>query len=100
FTLDSSPTVARDYIHVNDVVDALIAMASAPAPGIVNVASGELTLNSQIAEVFNAVGWRVDFARRDAVPRPPCADASKLRDLGVRPRPALDVIRGYLESLA
>lgn len=100
FTLDSSPTVARDYIHVDDVVDALIAMASAPAPGIVNVASGELTLNSQIAEAFSAAGWRVDFARNDAVPRPPCADAAKLRDLGVHPRPALDVIRGYLESLA
>lgn len=100
FTLDSSPSVARDYIHVDDVVDALIAIASAPAPGIVNVASGELFENRQIAQAFVAAGWRVDFARHDAAPRSPCADATKLRDLGVRPRPALDVIRGYLESLA
>ncbi|MDD3836699.1 MAG: NAD(P)-dependent oxidoreductase [Phenylobacterium sp.] len=100
FTLDSSPGVARDYIHVDDVVDALLAIAAAPAPGIVNVASGELVENRQIAEVFAAAGWRVDFARDAAPPAPPCASVAKLRDLGVSPRPALDVVRGYLESLA
>lgn len=100
FTLDSSPGVARDYIHVDDVVDALLAMAAAPAPGIVNVASGELVENGRIAGTFAAAGWRVGFAREAEVPRPPCADVAKLRDLGVRPRPVLDVIRGYLESLA
>ncbi|MET0294104.1 MAG: NAD(P)-dependent oxidoreductase [Phenylobacterium sp.] len=100
FTLASSPAVARDYIHLDDVVDALIAMAAAERPGIVNVASGELIDNSQIAAVFGQAGWRVDFSG-EAQPRPPpCADVAKLRSLGVDPRPALGVIASYLESLA
>jgi nucleoside-diphosphate-sugar epimerase len=100
FTLDSSPAAARDYIHVSDVVDALIAISAAPAAGIVNVASGELVENGQIAQLFDAKGWRVDFARQDAPPPPPCAEVAKLRSLGVHPRPVLDVVAGYLESLA
>jgi UDP-glucose 4-epimerase len=100
FTLASTPAAARDYIHLDDVVDALIAIADAPAPGIVNVASGELITNGEIAQVFEAAGWRVGFDRDDVLPRPPCAEVSKLRDLGVRPRPVRDVVRGYLEALA
>lgn len=100
FTLDSTPQVARDYIHVEDVVSALVALAGAERPGIVNVASGELVENGRIAELFATRGWRVGFSRDGAPGRPPCADVGKLRELGVQPRPALAVIRGYLEGLA
>ncbi|HEY3696551.1 NAD(P)-dependent oxidoreductase [Phenylobacterium sp.] len=98
--LESSPHVARDYIHLDDVVDALIAMSEAQSPGIVNVASGELVTNAALAEVFAAEGWTISFRGDADPPPPPCADVGRLRALGVAPRPVLDVVRGYLQAAA
>ena len=97
--LDSSPHIARDYIHLDDVVAALIAMAAKPGAGIVNVASGELVANGEIANLFLQAGWRVDFARDVSPPPPPGADIARLRGLGVSPAPVKDVVRRYLERL-
>jgi nucleoside-diphosphate-sugar epimerase len=96
---ESSPHAARDYIHVDDVVSALIAIARDDRADLVNVASGELTTNGEIAEVFEAAGWRVRFAGDARPARPPCADIAKLRDLGVDPRPVREVVGGYLRRL-
>jgi len=98
--LESSPQVARDYIHLDDVVEALVAIAASQEPAIFNVASGELVTNGDIAEVFRTAGWSVDFAG-DANPAPPPnAAIERLKALGVTPRPVKDVVRGYLESLS
>ena len=97
--LQSSPHIRRDYIHLDDVVAALIAMAGAEAAGIVNVASGELVSNREIAAVFEAAGWRVAFSGDADPPPPPNARTLKLQALGVTPRPVRDVVRGYLEGL-
>lgn len=98
--LDSSPHVARDYIHLDDVVSALVALAASPEPQIVNVASGELVTNREIAEVFEFRGWTIRFSGEADPPPPPNARIDRLRALGVRPRPVKDVVAGYLESLA
>jgi nucleoside-diphosphate-sugar epimerase len=98
-SLDSSPHVARDYIHLDDVVTALIAMAEKPALGVVNVASGELVSNGEIANIFIRAGWRVGFKADVSPPPPPRADITRLRGLGVAPAPVKDVVRGYLERL-
>jgi nucleoside-diphosphate-sugar epimerase len=97
--LDSSPHLARDYIHLDDVVAALIAMAAKPGAGIVNVASGELVANGEIANLFLQAGWKVDFARDVSPTPPPRADIARLRALGVSPAPVKDVVRRYLERL-
>lgn len=98
--LDSSPHIARDYIHLDDVVLALVAMAERSATGVVNVASGALTANGEIANLFLEAGWRVAFSRDMSPPPPPCTEAARLRALGVAPRPVKDVVRRYLEGLA
>ncbi|MDB5425015.1 MAG: hypothetical protein JWQ29_2431 [Phenylobacterium sp.] len=97
-TLASSPHVARDYIHLDDVVEALIAIAAGREP-IVNVASGELVTNGAIAEVFEEAGWRVAFTGDAKPPPPPNAKVARLAGLGVRARPVKDVVRAYLEGL-
>ena len=97
--LDSSPHIARDYIHLDDVVTALVAMAERPIQGVVNVASGELTSNGEIANLFLQAGWKVDFTRDVSPPLPPRPDASRLNSLGVTPRSVKEVVRRYLESL-
>jgi UDP-glucose 4-epimerase len=98
--LDSSPAVARDYIHLDDVVAALIAIAGAPDPAIFNVASGELVTNGQIAEVFAAAGWRVAFTGQANPPLPPNVAIHRLTALGLRPRGVEHVVAGYLKGLA
>ena len=97
--LDSSPLVRRDYIHLDDVVAALIAMSERPAAGIVNVATGELVANGDIANLFVQAGWRVTFSRDAQPASPPSVDIGRLRSLGVTPQPVRDVVRGYLERL-
>lgn len=97
--LDSSPHIARDYIHLDDVVDALIAMSAKPAQGVVNVASGALTANGEIANIFLQAGWHVDFSRDISPAPPPRPDTARLGALGVTPTPVKDVVRRYLEGL-
>jgi nucleoside-diphosphate-sugar epimerase len=95
----STPQDGRDYIHVDDVVLALRALADGELNAIVNVASGRNTTNAQIAEVFTAAGWRIEFTGR-APPAPGVAiDTAQLAALGVRPQPPLDLIRSYLAGL-
>lgn len=96
--LQSSPHVARDYIHLDDVVSALIAIATRQGP-IFNVASGELVTNGEIAEVFEAAGWRVTFTGDGRPSPPPKAKVSRLANLGVTPGRVKDVVRAYLEGL-
>ena len=98
--LQSSPAAARDYIHLDDVVTALIAIAETEAPGAFNVASGELITNGEIAEVFEAAGWRVSFTGDAKPAAPPNAKVARLAALGVRPRRVKDVVAGYLKGLA
>jgi UDP-glucose 4-epimerase len=98
--LDSSPAVARDYIHLDDVVTALIAVAGAPDPAIFNVASGELVTNGQIAQIFAAAGWRVEFTGGASPPPPPNIAIHRLTALGLRPRGVEHVVAGYLKGLA
>jgi nucleoside-diphosphate-sugar epimerase len=99
FALDSSPGVARDYVHLDDAVSAIIAIAEGPAR-IVNVASGALTTNTDIAAVFLAAGWRVSFTGAGGSSPPPDVDVSRLAGLGVSVRPVKDVVKRYLETLA
>lgn len=95
--LESSPHIRRDYIHLDDTVDALIAVAG--GEGIYNVASGALVSNAEIAEVFRDGGWTVRFTGEADPPPPPNASVARLAGLGVRARPVKDVVRAYLEGL-
>lgn len=98
--LDSSPAISRDYIHLDDVVDALIAVAAGPQPTIVNVASGALVTNGEIAELFTAAGWQVRFAGDARPAPPPNARVDRLASLGVRARPVLQVVGDYLKDIS
>ena len=98
-TLASSPHIARDYIHLDDVVEALLSMARGPSPGIVNVASGELVTNDEIGKVMAELGWQVSFSGDAAPPPPPRAEISRLIALGVTPAPVKDVVRRYLSGV-
>ena len=99
-SLESSPHVVRDYIHLDDVIAALVAMADRGARGVFNVASGELTNNGEIANLFLSAGWRVTFGGDASPPVPPRTDVARLQALGVSPAPVKEVVRRYLKRLA
>lgn len=100
-TLESSPSYARDYIHVDDVARALVALADSRQTGIVNVARGETLSNAEIGVLFKQHGWNVGFAREGGgVKRAGAIDASKLAALGAAARPVLPLIGDYLANLA
>lgn len=100
-TLDSSKEFARDYIHVDDVAQALIAMAGSEDSGIVNVARGESLSNEQIAALFARKGWDVEFSREsNSAYQPVPISTTKLSSLGITPRPVLPTIDKYLTELS
>lgn len=96
-TLASAPEAGRDYIHIDDVVNALLAMHDHRAEGVVNVASGSTVSNAQIADVLAGAGWKLVLTGQGAAHGPVC-DTARLRALGVAPRDALAVIGEALRS--
>ncbi|WP_164557958.1 NAD-dependent epimerase/dehydratase family protein [Massilia atriviolacea] len=94
--LDSSGGVVRDYIHLDDVVAALAAMAAQRSTGVVNVASGEQVSNAELAQVFRRHGWSVSLARDSARAHPAPCTVERLAQLGVAPRRVRAVIEHCL----
>jgi nucleoside-diphosphate-sugar epimerase len=97
-------TQQRDFLHVADVADALIALTGAETTGPVNVASGEaIAVRDVVARVAEAVG-RPELVRFGARPTPAgepplvVADVSRLRDeVGWRPR--IGLADGLVETV-
>lgn len=98
FCLDSATGFVRDYIHLDDVAAALLAIADGGVTGIVNVASGENVSNAELAEVFNRCGWSVglnkDLPRQ---PAPHC-DTRRLTTIWKQPRAVRTVVEAYLKG--
>ncbi len=96
--LDSSPQAGRDYVHIDDVIDALLAMDAKGAQGVVNIACGEALSNAEVARVFAEAGWHIDFAGDKALPHGPLCDVGRLAALGVHPGDVREVLRKILAA--
>lgn len=94
----------RDFLHVQDAADALVALLDCPVTGAVNIGSGRPQQLAHIAESLAARCGRADLVKLGAIAaradEPPVmvADTSRLRDeVGWSPRLDHD---GGLELLA
>lgn len=96
--LASSTGYVRDYIHLDDTVEALRAIVDSDVAAPVNVASGENLSNADLAEAFERLGWRIGFERDTPRQAAPVCDIARLRALGVNPRPARAVIESVLKE--
>jgi UDP-glucose 4-epimerase len=94
--LPSAPLAGRDYIHVDDVIAALLAMGEG-GEGIINIASGVTVSNAQIAEVMAQAGWTLTLTGQ-GTPHSSVCDITKLRTLGIVPRDPRVVIDEALRS--
>lgn len=101
-TLDlaSHPRAARDYVHIDDVCDALAAIALSGRRQIYNVASGENVANADLfAWVSRLSGCRIATSLDTAAPceDAPAIDISALReDFGLRPRRLAEALPALL----
>jgi nucleoside-diphosphate-sugar epimerase len=100
-TLAADPATARDYVHVEDVVDALVPVARAGTSRIYNLASGAQVRNDRlVAELEPRLRCRVRLAgTRPAVAVPPVAIDRLRGGLGLAPRPLLPLLDAVVAEL-
>ncbi|WP_423199198.1 MULTISPECIES: NAD-dependent epimerase/dehydratase family protein [unclassified Cupriavidus] len=99
FRLESDSGYVRDYIHLDDVVRALMTISTRRAGGIFNVASGENVSNGELVEVFAQAGWDITLTRKSPVQRAAICSTDALRALDVVPRPVRDAVASHLEGI-
>jgi nucleoside-diphosphate-sugar epimerase len=100
FTVDSASGVVRDYVHLDDVVAALVRLGETAATGLYNVASGENVSNEDIMATLNNNGWAISMARFSERERLPICDIAPLTKLGIAPRRARDVINEWARGVS
>lgn len=96
--VDSSADAARDYVHVDDVVEALVAIASRGTRPLYNVAGGVNVSNRELFSRLGALAGCELRARRDG-PMPAAGRVSIERmksELGWQPRALLDELPALL----
>jgi len=98
--VDASPRMARDYVHIDDVLDALVALATQGEATIYNVAGGRNVSNAQLVERLAAAsGCEIVHAHgREAPPLPRISIARMAEEFGWRPAGVLDRIGRIVEQ--
>lgn len=103
--LQSHRTYAKDYVHIDDVVPGLVALADLAATGagesIYNIASGSNTSNGYLADTLEQLTGCVVESREDA-PKdgfPTICIERARRDLAIDPRPVTAEIRRIVEAV-
>jgi nucleoside-diphosphate-sugar epimerase len=92
FTVPSSPHFVRDYVHLDDVVDALIRIALDGRQSVYNLASGVNVSNAQIFDYIQARWGCTVLPALDTTSDPvPRVDIERLRsELHWQPRSLFD----------
>jgi len=98
--VSSSPYFSRDYVHLDDVVDALIRIAVSGRQSVYNVASG---VNVSNADLFDYLarrwGCKVQPLLQTVPSSAPQVDVERLcSELHWRPRSLFDALDDVLES--
>ncbi len=98
--VDSSPFFSRDYLHLDDVLKALILIAQRGTSTIYNVASGENVTNKYLFEgLSQASGCEISALRQDVPISPsPAINIQKMqKEFGWRPEPVLQKVCSIIE---
>ena len=96
--VDSSPQFARDYVHIDDVLDALVALAASSGFAIYNVAGGCNVGNAALFErIGAAAGCEVVAGHDRAAPAAPRISIARMADaFGWRPADTLERVAQIL----
>ena len=98
--VDTSPSAARDYVHLDDVLRALVLIATRGTQPVYNVAGGRNLANRELfARLRELSGCEVVALRHDIVRPAPRIDISRLRrEFGWRPACMLDKLADLLPA--
>lgn len=98
----SSPQAARDYIHLPDVLRALVDIAVRGTQTVYNVATGENVRNDELAQwVGRLAGRELIFRSQQPVAAPAVVDISRLQqEFGWRPARVDTVVGPWLRDMA
>ncbi len=90
--VDSTPHAARDYVHVDDVVTALVAIATRGTQPLYNVAGGINVGNAQLfTRLGELSGCEVRALRTDLSTPPPAISIERMRaEFGWQPTALMD----------
>ena len=86
----------RDFLHVEDVARAVVAVLDSSLEGAVNIGSGEPVLQKQVVETIARLIGRPDLLRLGDIPASPndperlVPDVARLRSTGFMPKHTLD----------
>jgi nucleoside-diphosphate-sugar epimerase len=88
-TIGEDPESSKDYIHIDEVVELLIQVASGGSERLYNIAAGRPTTHGQLAELLHGLGgYTVTFAPHGERRVFPTIDNSRIqREFGYSPRP-------------
>ena len=96
--VDSSAEAVRDYVHVDDAIEALVAIASRGTRPLYNIAGGVDVGNGELfARLGELAGCELRALRHEPVPCPAAISIERLRgEFGWRPRALLDTLPALL----
>ena len=99
--LESSPHFARDYVHVDDVIRALIDIAISGTQPVYNVASGHNLSNAELAqEIEHGSGRKLLFKLSTSPPPPAQVAVDRLAgEFGWYPSTVQAHLKPWLEAL-
>lgn len=100
-SLASSPHFSRDYVHLRDVLKALVGIATNGTQPVYNVASGENLRNFELAnEVARVCNRHIAFESDQIQAEPPRIDVRRVQSLlGCRAEPVFETIGPWLRAL-
>lgn len=98
--VDTTPSAARDYVHLDDVLRALVLIATRGTQPVYNVAGGRNLANRELfARLRELSGCEIVALRHDIVRPAPRIDISRLRrEFGWRPACVLDKLADLLPA--
>jgi nucleoside-diphosphate-sugar epimerase len=98
--VDSSPFFTRDYIHLQDVLEALIYIAVEGTGPIYNVAGGRNISNDVLFTTLSRIsGCEIVPLRHDTAPPPPVINIQKMQDaFGWQPEPVLQRVETIIKE--
>lgn len=100
-TVSSSPHYARDYVHLSDVIRALVDIATCGTEITYNVASGVNLLNAELAALVEQhTGRRIHFTLDQDVAAPAPVSVARLHNaFGWCPQTVAQTLRTWFKNL-